>query len=134
MRIGELALVARVSPQTLRFYERRGLLPPAEREVNGYRHYDQATASQLRFIRGAQALGMTLADIKSILALRQGGMVPCEHVTALLVGKLEDVHSRQRELALLESELLNLIDTSRDLDPADCTAGSVCQIIPHPHP
>ena len=134
MRIGELALATGVNTQTLRFYERRGLLPPAEREVNGYRHYDQAVASQIGFIRGAQAVGMTLADIKSILVIRQNGEVPCGHVTALLIGKLEDVRARQRELALLETELQNLIDTSRDLDPADCTAVSICQIIPHPHP
>lgn len=130
MRIGELALVTGVNPQTLRFYERQGLLAPAKREANGYRHYDQTVASHIRFIRGAQAVGMTLADIKGILIIRQDGMTPCEHVTALLVGRLEDVRSRQRELALMETELQNLIDTSRDLDPADCTAGSVCQIIP----
>ncbi|MDJ0311753.1 heavy metal-responsive transcriptional regulator [Arthrobacter sp. H35-D1] len=134
MRIGELALATGVNTQTLRFYERRGLLPLAEREMNGYRHYDQAAASHIRFIRGAQAVGMTLADIKSILVIRQDGKVPCEHVTALLIRKLEDVRARQQELALLETELQNLIDTSRDLDPVDCTAGSVCQIIPHPHP
>ena len=77
---------------------------------------------------------MTLADIKCILVIRQNGEVPCGHVTALLIGKLEDVRARQRELALLETELQNLIDTSRDLDPADCAAVSICQIIPHPHP
>ncbi len=134
MRIGELAHVAGLNAQTLRFYERRGLLPAAKREVNGYRQYDEAAASQIRFIRAAQVVGMTLADIKSILVIRQDGEVPCEHVTALLVGKLEDVRARQRELALLETELQNLIDKSRDLDPADCTAGSVCQILRQPQP
>lgn len=132
MRIGDLALVAGVNAQTIRFYERRGLLPSAEREANGYRQYDEATAARLRFIRASQAAGLTLADIGSILALRQAGEVPCEHVSTLLVGKLEEVRARRRELALLEAELQHLIEASQDLDPAECTAGVVCQIIPHP--
>jgi len=134
MRIGGLALVAGVNAQTIRFYERRGLLPAADREANGYRQYDDATASRLRFIRASQAAGLTLTDISSIIALRQAGEVPCEHVTTLLAGKLDDVRTRQKELALLETELQNLIEASRNLDPADCTAGTVCQIIPHPQP
>ncbi|MBM7847824.1 DNA-binding transcriptional MerR regulator [Arthrobacter roseus] len=121
-----------MNTQTLRFYERRGLLPCASREANGYRHYDEATVSRLQFIRASQAAGLTLTEISSILALRQVGEVPCEHVITLLTGKLQDVHTRQRELALLETELQHLIEVSQDLDPADCTAGAVCQIIPHP--
>lgn len=131
MRIGDLALVAGVSAQTIRFYERRGLLPSAAREANGYRQYDQATASRLQFIRASQVAGLTLTDIGSIIALRQAGEVPCEHVTTLLARKLEDVRTRQRELALLEAELEHIIEAGHDLDPAECTAGTVCQIIPH---
>ncbi len=134
MRIGELAEVTGVNAQTLRFYERQGLLPPAVRKANGYRQYDEAAASQIRFIRASQAVGMTLADINGIITLRQDGKVPCEHVTALLAGKLAEVRARQRELALLENELQNRLDASRDLDPAECTAGTVCQIIPHSLP
>jgi len=134
MRIGELAVVTGVNAQTLRFYERQGLLPPAARETNGYRQYDEAAAPRIRFIRASQAVGMTLAEINSILTIRQAGKVPCEHVATLLLGKLDEVRARQRELALLETELQNIIDASRDLNPADCTAGTVCQIIPHPLP
>lgn len=129
MRIGDLALAASVTTQTIRFYERQGLLPTPERETNGYRQYDDATASRLRFIRASQAAGLSLMDISSIIALRDAGVVPCEHVTALLAGKLDDVRARQRELALLETELRSVLDASRDLDPADCAAGTVCQII-----
>ena len=132
MRIGDLALVAGVNTQTIRFYERRRLLPSAAREANGYRQYDEATASRLRFIRASQAAGLSLMDISSIISLREAGEVPCEHVTTLLAGKLEDVRTRQRELALLETELQHLIEASRNLDPADCSAGAVCQIIPQP--
>jgi MerR family mercuric resistance operon transcriptional regulator len=132
MQIGELALVAGVSAQTIRFYERRGLLPTPERETNGYRQYDGATASRLRFIRASQTAGLTLTDISSVITLREAGEMPCEHVTNLLAAKLDDVRARQRELALLETELKNALDAARQLDPADCTASTVCQIIASP--
>ncbi|QHO70103.1 heavy metal-responsive transcriptional regulator [Marisediminicola antarctica] len=134
MRIGDLALVAGVNAQTIRFYERRGLLPSAAREANGYRQYDEATVSRLRFIRASQGAGLSLTDIGGIISLRDAGAVPCGHVATLLAGKLEDVRDRQRELARLESELQHLIEVSQNLDPADCSAGTVCQIIPQPQP
>jgi MerR family mercuric resistance operon transcriptional regulator len=80
-----------VNAQTIRFYERRGILPSAAREANGYRQYDEATASLLRFIRASQAAGLSLTDIGSIMSLRQSGAVPCEHVATLLTVALEVV-------------------------------------------
>jgi DNA-binding transcriptional MerR regulator len=130
MRIGDLTHATGVTAQTIRYYERRGLLPSATREQNGYRQYDDATAARLRFIRSAQTAGLTLTEISSITALREAGEVPCEHVSALLDSKLNEVRARQHELALLETELQQLIDASRNLDPANCPQGSVCQIIP----
>lgn len=134
MRIGDLARATGVSPQTIRFYERRGLLPSAARDPNGYRTYDGALAGQLRFIRAAQAAGLTLAEIGSITQLRRAGEAPCAHVSSLLNEKLEGVQTRQRELAALEAELRQLIRASETLDPADCSAGSVCEIIAQPRP
>ncbi len=133
MRIGELARTTGVSAQTIRFYERQGLLPFPERETNGYRQYDDAAAARLRFIRASQTAGLTLTDISSVLALRQAGETPCEHVTTLLTSRLDDVRARQRELALLEIELEHALNASSALDPADCTASSVCQIITGSH-
>lgn len=132
MRIGDLALATGVSPQTIRFYERRGLLPSPARELNGYRHYDDAIAGRLRFIRAAQTAGLTLAEIGSVTDLRQAGEAPCAHVFSLLRDKLEAVQARQRELAVLEGEVQQLISASNNLDPADCSPGSVCQLIPQP--
>lgn len=134
MRIGDLAFATGVSTQTIRFYEQRGLLPSPAREGNGYRRYDDAAASQLRFIRSAQTAGLTLAEISGIIRLRHAGEVPCERVTTLLAQKLQDVQTSQRQLALLEAELQHLIDRSRHLDPADCSATDVCQVIPQTHP
>lgn len=132
MQIRDLALASGVTAQTIRFYERRGLLPPAARDRNGYRQYDEAAVSRLHFIRSAQTAALTLTEIGSIITVREAGTAPCEHVSTLLDTKLEDVHRRQQELALLETELHQLISASHGLNPADCAEGSVCQIITHP--
>lgn len=132
MQIRDLALASGVTAQTIRFYERRGLLPPAARDRNGYRQYDEEAVSRLHFIRSAQTAALTLTEIGSIITVRQTGSAPCEHVSTLLDAKLEDVHRRQKELALLETELHQLMSASQDLDPADCAEGSVCHIISQP--
>lgn len=129
MRIGEAADAAGVPTQTIRFYERRGLLPPPPRGPNGYREYDASVLTRLAFIRSGQAAGLTLVEVASILDLRRDGAVPCVHVHCLLVTKREDIRTRQRELAALEAELEGLISRSHRLDPADCTDTKICHII-----
>ena len=133
MRIGEVAAVSGVPAQTIRYYERRGLLPAPERGTSGYRHYEQSTLTQLQFIRSAQAAGLTLVQIASILTLRRDGATPCTHVHSLLLAKLDDVRARQATLAALEDELENLISRSDQLDPADCTDDLICHIIESNH-
>lgn len=129
MRIGELSGAGRVPPETIRFYEKRGLLPLPRRTANGYREYEDADLAQLRFIRTAQAAGLTLSEIGSILELRTDGTVPCAHVEALLADKLDEIRDRQRQLAELERDLENLLQRSAELDPADCGPADICQIL-----
>ncbi len=129
MRIGEAAEAAGVPTQTIRFYEGKRLLPQPRRGPNGYREYDASILTRLAFIRSGQAAGLTLVEIASILDLRGEGAVPCAHVQTLLSTKLHDVQARQRELAVLEAELEELISRSHDLDPADCTDQQICHII-----
>lgn len=129
MRIGEVAAAAGLPTQTIRFYERRGLLPPPRRGPNGYRSYDPLTLTRLQFIRRGQGAGLTLLEIATILDLRAEGATPCTHVRELLTTKLDDVHTRQRELAALETDLEDLISRSDHLDPADCTDVQICHII-----
>jgi MerR family mercuric resistance operon transcriptional regulator len=133
MRIGEVADALGLPTRTIRFYERRGLLPEPDRSANGYRVYHDATIERLRFIRSAQAAGLTLAEIGSVIDVRDGGIAPCEHVGDLLQAKLEDVETRQRELEALERELKSLLKRSRRLDPADCGARDVCHILKVSH-
>lgn len=132
MLIGEISTLTGVDRQTIRFYERQGLLPAPGRAANGYRSYDQAVVARLQFIRAAQAAGLTLAEITSTLRLRDAGETPCAHVSLLLEQKLIDVRARQTELAALAAELGQLIKTSRDLSPTDCSDADICHIITTP--
>ena len=129
MLIGELADTVGLPSQTIRFYERRGLLPEPVRGANGYRIYDQSTRTRLNFIHTAQAAGLTLAEIGSIIDLRADGNVPCTHVASLIDSKLADVRTRIRSLAVLEAELEEVIERSHRLDPADCTDADICHIL-----
>ncbi len=79
MRIGELATQVGVNPKTVRYYESIGVLPEPERTI-GYRDYDETYAGRLTFIRTAQRLGITLDEVKEILAFRERGQVPCTYV------------------------------------------------------
>lgn len=129
MRIGDLAAAAEITPETVRYYEKRGLLAVPERSANGYRSYDDTALNQLRFIRVAQAAGLTLAEIRSVIELRGDGATPCSHVEALLSDKLAEVRERQRQLAALEYELVRLVERGATLDPADCGPDDVCHIL-----
>ncbi|TQO19904.1 MerR family transcriptional regulator [Rhodoglobus vestalii] len=133
MRIGEVASEVGLPTQTIRFYERQGLLPRPQRGSNGYRTYDAAIVSQLQFIRSGQGAGLTLLEIKAILDLRSDGVNPCAHVSELLSTKLNEVRTRQEELAALEGELEGLIVRSKQLVPARCTDAEICHIIMPTH-
>ena len=89
MRIGELAQAAGTTAKTLRFYEDQGLLLPAARTGSGYRDYGPETLARLDFIHRGQAAGLTLAQIRQILQIRDTGTAPCEHVRELLGMRLE---------------------------------------------
>lgn len=129
MLIGELAATAHLSSQAIRFYERKGLLPRAERAANGYRHYDEAAVARLRFIQAAQAAGLTLAEVASVIELRADGTSPCTHVAALIDRKLDEVRDRIRALSSLKAELEAISRRGRALDPADCADEDVCHIL-----
>lgn len=129
MLIGELADAVGLPTRTVRFYERRGLLPEPRRAPNGYRVYDDATLNRLRFIRSTQAAGLTLAEIRSIIDIRDSGAAPCTHVDVLLHTKLDEVRERREQLAVLERELEHLVERSRKLDPADCTERDICHVL-----
>jgi DNA-binding transcriptional MerR regulator len=129
MLIGVLAQTVGLPSQTIRFYERRGLLPVPTRGDNGYRSYDASTVTRVNFIRTAQAAGLSLVQIRGIVDLRDHGQAPCTHGAQLIDSKLLDVRRRLSELAALEAELEQLRERSQRLDPADCTDTVICHIL-----
>ncbi|WP_313551213.1 heavy metal-responsive transcriptional regulator, partial [Corynebacterium sp.] len=94
MRIGELAERAGTTAKTLRFYEEQGLLPPTERTPSGYRDYAPETVARIDFVHRGQAAGLTLAQIRQILDIRDGGHAPCEHVRDLLDVRLAEIEQQ----------------------------------------
>lgn len=120
MRIGEVAERARVTAKTLRFYERAGLLPEPARTEAGYRDYAPDAIERVRFIKDAQASGFTLAQVAEVLAIRDDGQPPCDHVRALVEVRLSEVEERLRELRAVRSELRAIAARAEELDPSDC--------------
>ena len=129
MRIGEVGERCGLPARTIRFYERRGLLPEPQREANGYRRYDPSVIDRVRFIRNAQAAGLTLTEIRGILDIRDTGAAPCDHVDGLLRAKQTEVLDQIARLRVLETELRALINHSAHLNPADCGSDEICHIL-----
>lgn len=127
--IGELARAAGVSVYTVRYYERLGLLPTAQRSEAGYRVYSAQAVERLRFIQQAQALGFSLGEIKEILRLRYARQSPCECVRALLSRKLKDVERQMRELHRFRRLLHRTLARSRTLPRLPHEASALCPII-----
>ena len=130
MRIGELADQASTTAKTIRFYERTGLLPEALRTPSGYRVYDDSSLGRLRFIKAAQAAGLTLAEIAEVIAAREHTGPPCSHVTKLLDEHAADLDRRLAELTALRDEIQRLRGRATTLDPAACGHEVVCHVIP----
>ncbi len=110
LRSGELARLAEVSTDTLRHYERLGLLAEPPRTASGYRCYPASALDRVRAIRAALAIGFSLAELRSILSERDGGGRPCRRVRALAAEKLAMVDERLREIAALRDRLSSILD------------------------
>src|SRR5919204_1905935 len=129
MRIGELAQQAGVSTKAIRYYEQLGILTPPARTAAGYRAYDETALGRLGFVRAAQALGLTLGEIRQIISFRDDGAAPCAHVTALLQRRAAELGARITELQRLRGELQQLAERAATLDPEQCPPERVCHIV-----
>ena len=108
VHIGKAAKVAGVTVDTIRFYQRLGLIKSAGRSVGGYRLFDEEQIRDLTFVRHAQELGFSLTEIKELLALRQK-QHSCSEVQSMLQVKLGDVREKIDSLSRLEEELANAL-------------------------
>lgn len=105
--IGQLAKTAATGVETIRFYERRGLMPEPPRTPSGYRRYPRDAAGRLRFIRRAKRLGFTLDEITSLLRLETGG--DRAEVKVIALSKLEEIEARMTDLERMRATLRELI-------------------------
>jgi Hg(II)-responsive transcriptional regulator len=119
LTIGQLAKVAGVNIQTVRYYERLDLLIPTERKPSGYRLYGDEGLQRLRFIKNAQKLGFTLHEIAELLSLRVRSTSRCGDVQRRAQAKLKQVEAKMRDLQALTRALRGLIEHCQAGQPTD---------------
>lgn len=119
MRIGEVAAQAGVNAQTIRFYERRGLLKKPARSHSGYRVYPSSVVGVVRFIKQTQESGYTLAEIKQLLVLHDKKGGNAAQVRALATAKIDSINRRIKSLERMRDELQTIV--------ADCQCGGETQ-------
>src|SRR5512133_4015627 len=121
MRVGEAAARAGVNIETLRYYERRGLLPEPDREPSGHRRYDEESVRFLRAIKDAQALGFTLSEIADVLkAMRRSG-TPSEALRVRMAAKIDEIDGRIAGLRRMRDDLARVVGCACDsLDHCTC--------------
>lgn len=129
MRIGEVAEAAGTTTKTLRFYEEQRLLPNPERSPSGYRDYSSDVIGRLDFIHRGRAAGLTLAQIRQILDIRDQGDAPCAHVRDLLAHRLRDLDAQIAALTSLRETLAQLQADAAEAEPETCPADQICRYL-----
>lgn len=143
MRIGELAAQAGVDVQTVRYYEKEGLIEAPSRNASGYRSYGPSHLERMQFIRHCRSLDMALADVKRLLALSGDNDVSCDEVNAMVRAHLGRIRAKRAALELLEKQLSSLNSQCESGHRvADCgileelihaARGEACACHPAPH-
>jgi DNA-binding transcriptional MerR regulator len=127
--ISAQAAAVGLSADTLRYYERLGLLPAPPRTSAGYRLYGDETAERLNFICGAKRMGLRLADIKELLDVRDRGQCPCGHTKDLVDRRLAEVEAEIQQLSAVHRQLLTL--KKRNAECFDAAGGEwSCVVAP----
>ena len=127
LRVGELAAEAGIASDTVRYYERAGLLPPPGLDTaTGYRAYERGAVDRLLFIQGAQRLGLRLRDIRDLLAVRDTGTCPCEPAGDTAAPVMDELDAEMRRLAELRGELVRMLEGLPSANCPDPEPGSWC--------
>ncbi|MEV4320157.1 heavy metal-responsive transcriptional regulator [Actinocrispum sp. NPDC049592] len=119
LRVAELAAEVGVSPDTVRYYERAGLLAPPPRTASGYRVYPPETVDRLQFIQGCQRFGLRLKEIGELLAVRDTGVCPCEPAEQLIRRHIAELDAEVARLSALRSDMAR---TLASLPEGQCPA------------
>jgi len=109
MRIGEVSRQSGVGIETIRYYEKEGLLAAPARRPSGYRQFDKSVVARLQFIRRAKELGFTLAEIRELLGLWFDTTTKCEHVRQRAERKIDDLEDRIRSLQKMKRSLKKIV-------------------------
>ena len=126
LKIGEVAKATGIGIETLRFYEKSGLLDSPSRTESGYRIYNADVLDRLDFIKRAQVLGFSLDEIKRIIADKRAGLSPCAEVREIVRNRLAELDTRMREMKRYRNELAMAL---AEWDQRGDVAGHVCGLI-----
>jgi DNA-binding transcriptional MerR regulator len=129
VRIGELARRTGVPTKTIRYYEGIGLMPDPPRTSGGYRDYEPAAERRVSFIRAAQSVGLSLGEIREVLAFRDRGERPCEHVRSLIEQHAADLSARIATLEAMRQDLRRLARKARSATHSSLEPAAYCHII-----
>lgn len=117
LTVSRLAAAVGVGGDTVRYYEREGLLPAAPRTSSGYRIFTPETVERMHFIRGAQRLGLSLSDVRDLLAVRDTGVCPCEPAEQHLTRRLAEVDEQLAALSRLREQMAAMLTS---ITTGDC--------------
>jgi DNA-binding transcriptional MerR regulator len=126
LKIGEVSNLSGIGIETLRFYEKSGLLDRPTRTGSGYRMYDRDVLDRLAFIKRAQVLGFSLDEIKRIIAERRSGQSPCAGVREIVRHRLEELDERMAQMRRYRKELAEALS---EWEEAGDTPGHICGLI-----
>lgn len=110
MTVSEAAEQAGTTADTIRYYERIGVIPEAPRSNSGYRLYRSEDVERLRFIKRAQRFGLRLDDIRGLVEIRDRGLCPCGHARDLLIDRLDELEEEITDLRRLRQDIVGLLD------------------------
>jgi DNA-binding transcriptional MerR regulator len=132
--ISRLAQDLGLKPDTIRYYERIGLLPEPDRTAGNYRVYDSGAADRLRFIKGGQRLGLKLDEIRELLDIKDTGLCPCGQTATLLRNRIAALDEELGRLTALRRELAGMIERWPDSDgePEGVRWHCAGEVIPFP--
>jgi len=126
LRVAQLAAAVGLTADTIRYYERAGLLAEPARTSSGYRLYDTSAIERLQFVQGAQRLGLRLRDIADLLAVRDTGSCPCEPAEQLLRRRLDDLDTELARLTSLRAQMVSMLDSLPTQECAPMPTGTWC--------
>ncbi|MEX0915798.1 MAG: MerR family transcriptional regulator [Wenzhouxiangellaceae bacterium] len=129
LHVAELARKANVTPATVRYYARTGLIHSGRESDNGYRCFSTSDMRRIAFIRRAKALGLTIGDIKAILDTSDQGEVPCDEVKLMVERRLTRVRAHIAELEEKEARIRRAISTWERMDEPAPANGELCPLI-----